>query len=345
MKIRKSIAALLAGAMCAGALAGCGNITPINAVKDDAEESVQAYTGDLMLILPKKDEYLSYLDQAAKASAEARGCTLTTVDCAEDQDKEIEYVKAAVAEDAQVIILALADNTRAKDVIDAAGDVPVVFVNRAPADLSVLDETHVYVGSDEDESGAYQGKALVDYLNEAGKDSINYLMFNGNEGQDSTTKRTAGVLKALQDAGIQAHAAAEPITCDFDRNTAMSEMSALLANGQNMDEVDVIISNNDAMALGAIEALKQGGVDLSDLVVVGVDGTNAGLEAIATGEMLATVYQNAIGQASASVQAAINLASGMDVMNGISFEADADNSAVIWIPFELITADNVENYR
>ncbi|MDO5784654.1 MAG: substrate-binding domain-containing protein [Eubacteriales bacterium] len=345
MKVRKGMAGLLVGAMCAGMLAGCGNLTPINAVKDDAEESVQAYTGDLMLILPKKDEYLSYLDQAAKAYTEARGCTLTTVDCAEDQDKEIEYVEAAVAEDAKVIIIALADNSRAQDVIDAAGDVPVVFVNRAPADLSLMDETHIYVGSNEDESGAYQGKALVEYLESKGKDNINYLMFKGTEGQDSTTKRTAGVLKALEDAGIQANAAAEPVDCDYDRTAAMSAMSVMLADDMDMDDIDVIISNNDAMALGAIEALKQGEVDMADIAIVGVDGTNAGLEAIANGEMLATAYQNAIGQASASVQAAINLAGGTDVMNGISFETDEDNSSVIWVPFELVAADNVEDYR
>lgn len=345
MKIRKGIAGVLVGAMCAGMMTGCGNLTPINAVEDDAEESVEAYTGELTLILPKKDEYLSYLDQAAKASAEAKGCTLTTVDCAEDQDKEIEYVEAAVAEDAKVIIIALADNSRAQDVIDAAGDVPVVFVNRAPADLSLMDETHVYIGSNEDESGAYQGEALVEYLEANGKDSINYLMFKGTEGQDSTSKRTAGVLKALQDAGIQATAAAEPVDCDYDRNTAMNEMSVMLADDVDMDDIDVIISNNDAMALGAIEALKQADEDLSDVAIVGVDGTNAGLEAIANGEMLATVYQNAVGQASASIQAAINLASGVDVMTDISFEADADNSAVIWVPFELVTADNVEDYR
>lgn len=345
MKKRKRIAGLLAGAMCAGLLAGCGNLTPINAVDADAEESTQAYTGDLMLILPKRDEYLSYLDQAAKASAEARGCTLTTVDCAEDQDKEIEYVKAAVAEDAKVIIIGLADNTRAQDVIDAAGDIPVVFVNRAPYDLSVLDETHIYVGSNENEAGAYQGQALVEYLEAQGKDSINYLMFYGNDGQDSTVKRSNGVLRALSDAGINAKMRGTAMTCDFDRTSAMQAMQTQLANGLDMSKVDVIISNNDAMALGAIEALRQGGVDFSDIAVVGVDGTAAGLEAVASGEMLATVYQNAVGQASASIQAAINLAGGADVMNGISYEADADNSSVIWVPFELVTAENVDQYR
>lgn len=344
MKLRQWMAALLAGTMCAGALTGCTRFTPINAEKE-ASESVEAYQGSLTLILPKKDEYLSYLHQAAKASAEAKGCTLNAVDCNEDQDKEIEYVKAAVNEGAAVIIIALADNTRAQDVIDAAGDIPVVFVNRTPADLSVLDDTHVYVGSDEDESGAYQGQALVEHLQDEGKDNVRYLMFNGNEGQDSTTKRTAGVLAALDNAGIQATAAAEPVDCEFDRTEAMNAMNVMLANEIDMDTVDVIISNNDAMACGVIEALKQAEIDLSDIAIVGVDGTNSGIQAVDEGQMLATVYQNATGQAAAAVQAAVNLASGVDFAEGISFDADEKNTSVIWVPFELITAENVSDYK
>lgn len=340
MKLRKWIAALLAGTMCASMLVGCGKFTPINAEKED-----EAYQGEIMLILPKKDEYLSYLQHAAQAAAEARGCELDVVDCNEDQDKEIEYVTAAVNEGAPVIIIALADNTRAQDVVDAAGDVPVVFVNRTPADRSVLDDTHIHIGSDEEECGAYQGKVLVDYLKEKGKDSVNYLMFNGNEGQDSTIKRTAGVLKAMKDAGITATPAAEPIDCHYDRTEAMNAMNRMLAEDVDMENIDIIISNNDSMACGAMEALRQAEVDLTDIAVVGVDGTNSGIQAVADGEMLATVYQNATGQASAAVQAAVNLANGKSFAEGISYDADENNASIIWVPFELITADNVEDYR
>ncbi|MDO4175429.1 MAG: substrate-binding domain-containing protein [Eubacteriales bacterium] len=344
MKRNRWTALLLAGAVCASMLTGCMKFTPINA-EEEAEESVDAYQGALTLILPKKDEYLSYLHQAAKASAEAKGCTLNAVDCNEDQDKEIEYVTAAVNEGAEVIIIALADNTRAQDVITAAGDIPVVFVNRTPADLSVLDETHVYVGSNEDESGAYQGEALVAYLQEQGKTNINYLMFNGNEGQDSTIKRTAGVLTALDDAGIEATAAAEPVDCEYDRTEAMNAMNLMLADGIDMDTIDVIISNNDAMACGVMEALDQAEIDYSDIAIVGVDGTNSGIQAVNEGKMLATVYQNATGQAAAAVQAAVNLAGGVAFTENISFDADEENASVIWVPFELITADNVADYE
>ncbi len=340
MKVKKLMALLLAGVMCIGAAAGC---TPINAEPEE-EQTSEAYQGKLTMLCGTKDEFLSYLDQSARSYAEARGCELDTIDCGESIDTQIQYVSAAVSEGAKAIIIITADNTRTQDLIDAAGDVPLVFVNRCPADTSLLDETHVYIGSNEMESGAFQGEALVQYAKAAGKDELRYLMFKGNEGHDSTINRSEGVLKALKDAGITATPVTDPITCDFSRNTAIQKMDSLLADGLDMSTVDAIISNNDAMALGAIESCEQAGVDMENIAVVGVDGINDALRAIAEGKMLCTVYQNAPAQASAGVQAAINLAGGQDAFANIGYDTDPDNSSIIWIPFELITAENISDH-
>ena len=122
-------------------------------------------------------------------------------------------------------------------------------------------------------------------------------------------------------------------------------MSRMLAEDVEMENIDAIISNNDAMACGVIEALNQNKVLYEDIAIVGVDGTNSGIQAVANGEMLATVYQNATGQASAAVQAAMNLANGKSFAEGISYDADEDYASIIWVPFELITADNVSDYE
>ena len=86
----------------------------------------------------------------------------------------------------------------------------------------------------------------------------------------------------------------------------MEVPKALLANGADFSKVDTIISNNDDMALGAIEALKQAGVDTSKMKIVGIDGTQIGLQAILDGDMTATVFQSTSGQAAASLQAAVS---------------------------------------
>lgn len=337
MKMRKWMTMLLAGTMCAGMLAGCG----ASAEDGSGIAEAKAYEGEMTFVISHKDEYLGALDQAAKSAAEASGVTLTTVDCADDMDKQIEYVKAAEVGGANAIMVVLADDTRADEVIEAAGDMKVVFVNRIPQDLSVLDEDHVYVGSDENDSGTYQGEMLAEQLKAQGKDSIRYIMLQGTEGLIHTTKRSENVLKALSDAGIQATAATEPVDCGYDRNTAMEQVGVMIADGV---QADVVIANNDAMALGALEAFRQNNVDTSDITVVGIDGTNAGLQAISDGTMAATVFQNAVGQGAAGVQAAINLATGAELTADTGYEADEDNDAIIWVPFEKITAENVTAY-
>lgn len=340
MKMRKWMAMLLAGTMCVGMLAGCGSNTETGSANKSIAEA-KAYEGEMTFVISHKDEYLSALDQAAKSAAEACGITLTTVDCADDMDKQIEYVRAAEVEGANAIMVVLADDTRADEVIEAAGDMKVVFVNRIPQDISVLDENHVYVGSDEDTSGTYQGEMLAEELKAKGKDNISYILLEGTEGLLHTIKRSENVLKALADAGIQATAATEPVDCGYDRNTAMEQVGVMVADGV---QADVVIANNDAMALGALEAFRQNDVDISDMTIVGIDGTNAGLQAITDGTMTATVFQNAVGQGTAGVQAAINLATGAELTADIGYDTDKDHASIIWVPFEKVTADNVASY-
>lgn len=342
MKLKKWMAVLLAGTICAGIIAGCGT----KANNDSGSAGISAskgYEGEMTFVISHKDEYLSLLDQSAKSAAEANGITLKSVDCADDTDKQIEYINAAKGAGENAVMVVLADDSRADEIIEAAGDMKVVFVNRIPQDTSLLDENHVYVGSNEDDSGTYQGEMLAEQLKAEGKDTVNYLMFEGTKGLVHTTKRSEGVLEALKQAGITANAVTEPVDCGFDRSTAMDQMNVMLADGVDMSSVDAVIANNDAMALGALEALKQNSIDTSDIKVVGVDGTNAGLQAVTDGTMSATVYQSAAGQGTAGVQAAINLATGADLQDNMPYETDEENH-IVWVPFEKITADNVSAY-
>lgn len=343
MKMKKWMAMLVAGALCAGMMAGCGSSSD-STDQSAAQASDKTFDGSISFIISHKDEYLGTLDQAAKASAESKGCTLTSTDCADDMDKQIDYVRAAAENKTDAIIIVLADDTRADEVVEAAGDTKVVFLNRIPQDESVLDENHIYVGSDESCSGTYQGEMLAGELKKEGKDNINYVMIEGTAGLIHTIQRSEDVLKVLDEEGITATAAVEPVDCGYDRITAMDQMTVMLAEGLDMSKVDCVIANNDAMALGALESLRQNGIDTSDILVVGIDGTNAGLTAVSDGTMLATVYQNATGQAIAGVQAAINLATGAELTEGMSYETDEENSNIIWVPFEKVTADNVAEY-
>lgn len=347
MEMKKTFAVLMAGIMCTGLMAGCGSGNTAGQTEGSATTGIaesKGYEGTMTFVISHKDEYLGALDQGVKSAASAKGIELKSVDCADDMDKQIEYVRAAEADGENVVMVVLADDTRADEIIEAAGDMKVVFVNRIPQDTSLLDADHVYVGSNEDTSGKMQGEMLAEQLKAEGKSEINYILLKGTEGLVHTQKRSEGVLTALKNAGITTNAVTNPVDCGYDRSKAMEQVSVMIADGIDMSKVDVILSNNDAMALGALEALKQNNVDAANIKVVGIDGTNAGLKAISDGDMAATVYQNAAGQASCGVQAAINLATGAELTSNMKYKQAQDNDSIVWVPFEKITADNVGDY-
>jgi inositol transport system substrate-binding protein len=111
----------------------------------------------------------------------------------------------------------------------------------------VLNENAVYAGSDEMESGKYQGEWLAEHFKAEGKTDIKYILLNGMIGQTSTAQRTESCLQALADAGINAEEATAPLAADWDRATAQDMITPLVTT----IEYDCIISNNDAMALGS----------------------------------------------------------------------------------------------
>ena len=339
MKLRK-LTALLLGTAMALSLAACGgSAAPTGG--DDAP--APSGGGDkVTLVLSQRDEWLSTLVDGAQAAAADAGVSLTVVDCQSDASKGISFVESARNAGEKGVIVNLVDPAQAGAILEAAGDMKVVFVNRPPEDMGILNENVVYVGSNEMDSGRYQGEALSAYFNGIGQTDIKYILLNGILGQVSTTNRTASVLKALADGGLNATEASAPLACDYDRATAMDLVTPLLTSGV---EYDCIISNNDAMALGVIEAMKTQGIDPSAKPIVGIDCTPDGAAAVASGEMYMTVFQNADGQGRGSVNAVVNLINGNPVEQNTGYEPDSENPFVLWVPFEPVDASNVADYQ
>jgi ABC-type sugar transport system substrate-binding protein len=346
MKMKKLLALVCAGVM-ALSLAACGGSTPAPAPATDGADdaAAPADTGaaaqNITLVLSQRDEWLSTLVDGATAAAAEMGVTLTTVDCQSDASKGIQFVETAKNAGEQVVIVNLVDPAQAQQIIESAGDMKVVFVNRTPDDMSRLNDNVVYVGSNEMDSGRYQGEALAKYFQDKGQTEIKYILLNGILGQTSTTNRTASVLQTLKENGIVATEATAPLVANYERPKAMDMIKPLLGT----TEYDCIISNNDAMALGAIEALESANMDPSEKPIVGIDCTADGAAAVAAGKMYMTVFQNADGQGRGALQAALNLVNGAPLNEGTEFEVDAENPHILWVPFEPVDASNVADYQ
>ena len=234
----------------------------------------------------------------------------------------------------KAIIIFLVNNDTAPELLRAAYNMKVVFVDRVPTDLSILNPNAVLVGSDDRISGKLQGIWLANYFKERGKNEIRYIMLAGTPTVLSAKQHTEGALQALADSGIKAIEATPIIVANYDRKQAMTKILPVLKSGINFD---AIIASNDDMALGAIEAMESLNLDPAKKVIIGINSTEPGIRAILSGKMTMTVFQNAKAQASTAVKVFINMLNGNPIDQGTGYQVSPDNPYVIWIPFEIVT--------
>lgn len=356
-QLKRITAILLTTLMMLGTLWGCSNNEknteePVAAAdekqteeeqmeEEQAEEPTESagQTESMTMVLSQRDEFLSTLESGALEVAKELGIKLSTADAQADTSKLLQFIESARNNGEKAIIVNMVDASTAKQCVEAAGDMKVVFVNREPEDTSVLNENVAYVGSDENVSGKFQGDWLAEYFKEQGKDEIKYILINGILGNVSTTLRTASAIQALEDNGIAAIEATAPLVADWDRAAAQDMIAPLLTT----IEYDCIISNNDAMALGAIEGLIAEDLDPTATPVVGIDATEDGRQAVKEGTLAMTVFQDPVGQGRGAMLAAQNLIEGKAVNDGTGLDAD-ETGYILWVPFELVTSENVADY-
>lgn len=180
------------------------------------------------------------------------------------------------------------------------------------------------MGSENIESGEMQGEYLAKTLPENAK--VLYMM--GTAGNSPTIDRQQGLHDALEAAGRTDVEFLAEKDADFDKAEGMQLMEDWI---QSFPEFDAVIAANDQMALGAMEALK-GADRLEGVQVVGVDGVDEALTAIKAGEMAMTAFQNCDAQAKACIEVLDKLASGEKVTEDVL------------VPYEVVTADNVDEY-
>lgn len=205
---------------------------------------------------------------------------------------------------------------------------PVVYTNNLPVNLADLPDKQVFVGSLETESGAMQGEEICRQLHAAGKESATAVILLGDLSNPATGMRTSSVKEGMASGGCEVEIVDEQ-TAMWQREQASSLMTNWMTAGI---QPDVVIANNDEMAIGAIQAMKAIGVDMADVIVAGIDATPDALAAMEAGDMDVTVLQSAAGQGKGTVETILALINGEDVPNAI------------YIPYELVTPENLQEF-
>jgi inositol transport system substrate-binding protein len=283
------------------------------------------------LTISNRDQFLtSYENYVKAAAAKAGGVEVVSFDAQGDVQKQYEHLNTFTTQNFDVIILIAANTDTVPEMLKMVGDIPVIVAFRFPAGSKIEDVLRpgdAYVGSQNIVAGQLQAEFLAKYFKAKNKKVINYVMLIGDLGAEVSVERTKGVLDGLRDAGFTLNKVLED-TAGWDRAKAMSMTETLLGTAKT---IDTIITNNDEMALGAIEALKTTG-KFPGIPVLGIDATAPGLEAIKDGSMAMTVLLDAETQAKVTVDAAVKMVKKQAF------------TAVNWVPYKPVTKDNYKQF-
>ena len=255
------------------------------------------------------------------------GVSLQIEDAKDDVSKQISQVQNFIANKVDAIIVNPVDTSATPAITKLAAEagVPLVYVNRLPADLDQLGPKASAVVSDEKESGTYEAQQICKLL--GGKGDI--LVIEGQLSNQAAVQRTKDVHEVIATPDCSGMKIVAEQTANWDRTQGQNLMTNWLSKGMKFDAV---VSNNDEMAIGAIQAMKAAGVDTKKAIVGGVDATQDALASMKAGDLKVTVFQNAAGQGKGAVDTALALASGKTVDRWIK------------VPFELVTPENLDKY-
>ncbi|HDR9507133.1 rhizopine-binding protein [Burkholderia cepacia] len=273
------------------------------------------------------DTFLTILRNSINDAAKKDGATVQIEDGGNDVGKQLSQVQNMIAQKVDAIIVNAVDTDATPKItkMATAAKIPLVYVNRKPVDFDKLPAGVAVVASDEKQSGTLQARQVCKLL--GGKGDLLVLMGElSNESARARTKDIEDVIATKDCSGMKIVDKREG---KWSRTQGQDITMNWLSSGTKFD---AIVSNNDEMAIGAINALKAARKWTPKTVVAGIDATPDGLASMKSGELKVSVYQNAIGQGAQSVAAALKLAKKQPVDRFVN------------VPFELVTPENMNQY-
>lgn len=351
----KRILAVIVALVTCVALAGCGG-----------------EAGDKVFILTynNADPNMSSLwNPGFVDAAKDLGLEFDWVDGQNDDQKALEALEAAVASNEySAYLINMVDQTNAQTYLNKVKPTgkPCIFWNRE-ASTTVMNsyEDAYYVGIRSAEGGEMQGEMAAEYIKaqlDAGNivdrnndGVIGCVVARGEKGHADAEARTTEAPKFLQstltELGVDLTVEVIEIVdgtdlsgASWDPVTATAEVERVLA-GSRAQEVDVVLSNNDGMALGIVK----GNLFASaGIPIFGVDALTDALTAVKNDVMQGTIKNDGKTQARVALQLVKNLNEGVDISTGM----DAIDGV---LPYEtaakafrvnhlIITKSNVEEH-
>ena len=301
------------------------SLVPLAAALLSLSTAAQALTVGVSMAL-FDDNFLTAVRASMKERAGQLNVAVQFEDAENDIGRQLNQIQNFIAQHVDAIIVNPVDTDatpRMTRLVAAAG-IPLVYVNRMPADKQLPPRVS-FVGSDETQSGTLEMTEVCRLL--GGRGEIVVLM--GELTNQSARQRTRDIDEVIARPACRGIRVLDRQAADWKRTAAADLVTNWLSAGLRPAAV---VANDDEMAIGAIQALRQARL-LSSTIVAGIDATPDALAKMKAGELRVTVFQNAPAQGRGAIDTALKLARQDPVP---SFG---------WVPVELVTRDNLASYH
>lgn len=337
--MKKILTAFLSFFLIAGItfLAGCSDTEQTRSYRvgvvlyDQADTFVSEVVNDYRGVIEKQKK-----DTDRKIRLRIRNGDLS-------QRKENSQVRELLEEGCDLLCVNLVERTEPAEIIQEAmkKDVPIIFFNREPVqgDLKRWHKIY-YIGTNARQSGERQGEMAAEMFrtnkdmdrNHDGR--MQFVILEGEPGHQDAIIRTDQVTATLQDEGIPMDKLSVQVA-NWSQAQAETRMDQMMAKFQ--DGIECVLANNDDMALGAVDAYEKHGYAAADRpVILGIDGTKQGLEAVRDGVIAGTVCSNTELFADKMADMTKRILKGQD-LKPLNME-----DRKLFLPYQSVTKENVE---
>lgn len=296
-------------------LTGCGDAVSLEGEGDVAEGPAEQVAPEDMTIglslSTLNNPFFVSVQEGVEAAAEESGSTVQTVDAQDDSAKQQNDMSDLIQQNVDIILVNPVDSAAIETSIVSANDagIPVITIDRSSDGGQVVS----LVAS----NNVVGGEMAAEYIIEQVGEGANVVQLEGTPGASATNERGQG----FENIASESLNVIDSQTANFNRAEGLTVMENLL---QSHDDIQAVFSQNDEMALGAIEAITAAGLS-DEIVVVGFDGTEDGLASIENGDLDASVAQQPQEMGRLAVETAYSYMAGETVEENVAS------------PLELIT--------
>lgn len=317
--IMVTLLALLLAACGGSAETGGDESTPNQEGAENGETATEETSGDLrisMILKTLSSPYWKYVEAGAKQAAEDFGVEVVVVGPPSEAEvmQQVNMIDDQLSQNPDAIVLApIQPETVVPSLSDV--DIPVLTID---TDADIPDKI-TFIGSDNYSAGRAGGELIVENLEPGDKVAI----IRGALGNTAMDDRSKGATDVFNEAGVEI-VAEQP--ADSDKAKAMSVMENIL---QSNPDVKAVFCGNDDMAIGALRAIQEKGLDI---IVVGVDGTEEAIQSIIDGGLFGSIAQKPYAMGYLGVENAIKAIKGEPIKSRIDSGID------------VITAENAKDH-